>query len=85
MVLSRSGDEPIFAPLEEYHTSDGAGAGTGAVKNKNTNMKRAKGLAGTASMYQAEQQLAGLMTAEARSVSYDVLFDADSFLGEGSQ
>ena len=51
-----------------------------------------KGLAGTASRYQAEQtQLAG-MTTKARNVSFEVLFDAENledelgpFLGVSSQ
>lgn len=63
VVISLDGDEPIFAPVEEYYTSDGA---------KNTD------LAGTASQCLAEQtSLAGL-TAEARTVSFEVLYDVES-------
>ncbi|KAL5396128.1 hypothetical protein PMIN06_000018 [Paraphaeosphaeria minitans] len=67
VVLSPNGDEPIFAPVEEYYTSDGA---------KNT--KKVDGLAGTVSQYLAEQTAFAGLTAEARTVSFEVLFDAES-------
>ncbi|KAL5384966.1 hypothetical protein DPSP01_005068 [Paraphaeosphaeria sporulosa] len=67
VVISLDGDEPIFAPVDEYYTCDGV---------KNT--KKVDGLAGTANQYLAEQiALAGL-TAEARIVSFEVLFDAET-------
>ncbi|OAG00855.1 uncharacterized protein CC84DRAFT_1179969 [Paraphaeosphaeria sporulosa] len=57
VVISLDGDEPIFAPVDEYYTCDGV---------KNT--KKVDGLARTANQYLAEQiALAGL-TAEARII-----------------
>jgi hypothetical protein len=79
VVLSLNGDEPIFAPVEEYYTSNGA---------KNT--KDMEGLAGIARQYSAEQKQLAALTAEAQTVNFDVLFDAespeerDSFLGKSS-
>lgn len=82
VVLSLDGEEPIYAAVEEYYTGEAYGyayeydAGNG---NGYEDVKQSadEGLAGTARRYAAEQQLAGLIPAEARSVSFDVLFDAD--------
>lgn len=67
VVLSLDGDEPIFAPVEEYFT--------GALDGKT---KRADGLAGTVSQYLAEHRALACLTADAGTVSFDVLFDAES-------
>jgi hypothetical protein len=69
VVLSINGDEPIFAPVREYYTSDDNGA-----KDK----KDLEGLAGIARQYSAEQKEVAGLTAESRTVSFDVLFDAES-------
>lgn len=72
VVLSLDGEAPILTAMEEYCT--GASVGTA---------KRDAGLAGTARRHAAEEkQLAAL--AAGRSVSYDVLFDAESLEHKGA-
>ncbi|KAL1612680.1 hypothetical protein SLS60_000909 [Paraconiothyrium brasiliense] len=60
VVLPLNGDEPIYATVEEYYTSDG---------NVKTS-ERKKGLAGTASQYQVEQTQLAILTAEARNLFF---------------
>ncbi|KAJ4358140.1 uncharacterized protein N0V89_002719 [Didymosphaeria variabile] len=77
VVISLSGDEPIYATVEEYYTGDG---------NRKSSKRAKKGLAGTASQYQVEQTQLAALTAEARNSFFKgklpVVWELSSLFGK---